>query len=152
MTRSLPVLVLLLCTIAPAAADDADGIVSSITASAMPTYSLDPPPRPVRLDFDFRTNDTTAWLVEEGDFQVQGWIKHDGLLCGTYQLGVRFGMGAPGCLNVNWLGEPQFVTSEVQCNGARVQHMGGDDWDEAGTALKGITCAERVVRCTGSCN
>jgi len=122
-----------------------------VTAAAQPTYTLDSPPRINRLDFDFRIEETRAWLNKDGDFQVNGWIKHVGLLCGTYRMGVRFGIGSPGCLNVNWVTDPYFVTSEYQCNGARVQHNGGDTYAELGEQIGKISCAERVINCTGSC-
>jgi hypothetical protein len=122
-----------------------------VTAPSIPGYSVDSPPAINRLDFDFRLDETRGWLNKDGDFQVTGWIKHGGLLCGTYRMGLRFGIGAPGCLNVKWITETRFVTREVQCNGARMQHLGGDTDTEAGTAVGKITCAERVITCSGSC-
>jgi hypothetical protein len=122
-----------------------------ISAPARKTYSLDARPKPERLDFDFRAGDSHAWINHDGDFQVSGWIKHTGLLCATYRMGVRFGVGSPGCLNVVWITEPRFVTSEVQCNDARVEHIGGDTDPGFGKRLATITCGERVVRCTGNC-
>lgn len=122
-----------------------------VTAATQPTYSLDSPPAINRLDFDFRIEETRGWLNRDGDFQMMGWIKHVGLLCATYRMGVRFGIGSPGCLNVNWLTEPAFVTSQFQCNGARVRHMGGDTSAELGGQIGKISCAERVVTCSGNC-
>jgi hypothetical protein len=122
-----------------------------ISAPAQTTYSLDAKPRPERLDFDFRTGDSHAWINDEGAFQVNGWIKHTGLLCATYRMGVRFGAGSPGCLNVEWIAEPLFVTFERQCNDARVEHSGGAIDTALGERLAAITCGERVVRCTGNC-
>lgn len=132
-------------------AQQSDAIESAISAAAQPTYSLDTPPKPNRLDFDFRADETKAWINRDGDFQVQGWIKHNGLLCGTYGMGLRFGIGAPGCLNVKWLGDPVFVTQQVQCNNARTSHLGGDNSPDFGARVGEITCAERVIRCTGNC-
>lgn len=122
-----------------------------VTAPAQPTYSLSSPPAINRLDFDFRIDEARAWLNDAGDFQVSGWVKHTGLLCATYRTGLRFGVGAPGCLNVNWITDPHFVTSEFQCNGARVQHLGGDTAPDLGSQLGRITCAERVITCSGNC-
>lgn len=122
-----------------------------VTAPAQPTYTLDTPPSVNRLDFDFRIEETRAWLNNDGDFQVSGWVKHLGLLCATYRVGVRFGVGSPGCLNVNWVTGPYFVTSEYQCNSARVQHAGGDTYPELGGQIGKISCAERVINCTGNC-
>ncbi len=122
-----------------------------VSAPAQITYSLDASPKPARLDFDFRVGDSHAWINDDGDFQVSGWIKHTGLLCATYRMGMRFGVGSPGCLNVDWVTEPQFVTIEVQCNDARIEHTGGDTLAGLRERLASISCGERVVRCTGNC-
>ena len=122
-----------------------------VSARAQITYSLDAKPKPERLDFDFRAGDSHAWINDDGNFQVSGWIKHTGLLCATYRMGVRFGVGSPGCLNVKWITEPMFVTAESQCNDARVEHTGGDTDAGLGKRLAMITCVERVVRCVGNC-
>ena len=122
-----------------------------VSAPAQITYSLDARPKPQRLDFDFRAGDSHAWINQDGDFQVNGWIQHTGLLCATYRMGLRFGVGSPGCLNVEWITEPRFVTTNVQCNDARIEHIGGDADPGLGKRLAGITCGERVIRCTGSC-
>ena len=122
-----------------------------ITAQARTTYSLDAQPRINRLDFEFRPSEATAWMNAEGDFHVHGWVQHRSLLCATYRMGMRFGIGAPGCLNVEWISDPIFVTSQYQCNGARVEHDGGDATPKMGEQIAKITCAERVIRCSGSC-
>ena len=124
---------------------------SGLSAQARPTYSLDAKPYINRLDFDFRAGESTAWLTGDGNFHVHGWLRHRGLLCATYTMGVRFGVGAPGCLNVDWISDPVYVTSQYQCNGARVEHEGGDSVPEVGAQIAKVTCAERVVRCKGSC-
>ena len=125
---------------------------SGITAQARRTYSLDAKPHINRLDFDFRAGESSAWLNADGDFHVHGWVAHRGLLCANYRMGMRFGIGAPGCLNVEWMSDPVYVTSQYQCNGAHVEHEGGDDAPEIGAQIEKITCAERVIRCSGSCN
>jgi len=124
---------------------------SGITAPSRRTYSLDANPQINRLDFDFRASESTAWLNIGGDFHLHGWVRHRSLLCATYQMGVRFGIGAPGCLNVEWISEPLYVTSQYQCNNSRVEHDGGDTAPEIGAQIAKITCAERVIRCSGSC-
>lgn len=149
------VAILAACLVFAGAANAADQDLEpgdrGVTAAAQPTYTLDSPPSINRLDFDFRIEETRGWLNKDGDFQVSGWIKHVGLLCGTYRMGMRFGIGSPGCLNVNWVTEPVFVTSEYQCNGARIQHTGGDTSAELGDQIGRISCAERVIKCSGSC-
>lgn len=122
-----------------------------INAQARPTYSLDADPHINRLDFDFRASESTAWLNADGDFHLHGWVPHRSLLCATYKMGVRFGIGAPGCLNVEWISDPVYVTSQVQCNGARVEHDGGGGAPEIGAQIAKISCAERMIRCSGSC-
>ena len=111
---------------------------SGTSAQARPTYSLDAKPRINRLDFDFRTGDSTAWLNADGDFHLQGWVPHRGLLCATDRMGVRFGIGAPGCLNVEWISDPVYVTSHFQCNGARVEHAGGDNVPAIGAQTESL--------------
>jgi hypothetical protein len=124
---------------------------SGITAQARPTYSLDAKPHINRLDFDFPASESIAWLNADGDFHLHGWVRHRSLLCATYRMGVRFGIGAPGCLNVEWITDPVYVTSQFQCNGARVEHDGGGGAPDMGAQIAKITCAERVIRCSGSC-
>jgi hypothetical protein len=153
MKHLVPILAASLLFAGPvnAAEQDLETGDRGVTAPGQPTYTLDSPPSINRLDFDFRIEETKTWLNKDGDFQVNGWVKHLGLLCATYRVGVRFGVGSPGCLNVNWVTEPYFVTSEYQCNSARVQHAGGDTYPELGEQLGKISCAERVINCTGSC-
>lgn len=134
-----------------AAEQQLDSDESGITARARPTYTLDAEPHINRLDFDFRAGEATAWLNADGDFHLHGWAQHRSLLCATYQMGVRFGIGAPGCLNVEWISDPVYVTSQFQCNGARVEHDGGGGAPDIGAQIAKVTCAERVIRCSGSC-
>jgi len=152
MNRIAAILALILLSGTAAAVEQELGTDEfGISAPAQITYSLDARPKPERLDFDFRAGDSHAWINDDGDFQVSGWIKHTGLLCATYRMGVRFGVGSPGCLNVKWITEPMFVTNESQCNDARVEHTGGDTNGGLGKRLATITCVERVVRCSGNC-
>lgn len=124
---------------------------SGITSAPRRTYSLDVRPQINRLDFDFGSRESDAWLNSGGDFQVRDWISHPNLLCATYRLGMRFGVGRPGCQNVRWLSEPAFVTSQTQCNHARVEHAGGDTLPDIGAQIAQISCAEKIIRCSGSC-
>ena len=153
MSRFSAVLLLsaLIASKAWSAEQQLDPDESGVSARARPTYSLDANPHVNRLDFDFRTGESTAWLNADGDFYLQGWVKHRSLVCATYQMGVRFGIGSPGCLNVEWISDPVYVTSQFQCNGARVEHTGGDTLPGIGAQIARISCAERVVRCSGSC-
>jgi hypothetical protein len=102
-----------------------------------------------RKDFNFFG--FKAWVNHEGIWSIDGNVSHKGLLCGTYEVGMRFGAGTEGCNEVKWITTDQYLTSEMQCNNATVNHHGmytekalADHFDE-------ITCAERVIRCTGTC-
>ena len=144
-------LIAFVANLACAAAQQLEQSESGITSSPRRTYSLDARPQIIRLDFDFGSSESSAWLNMAGDFHVQDWISHPNLLCATYQLGLRFGVGRPGCQNVRWLSEAAFVTAQTQCNHARVQHSGGDTVTEAGAQIAQISCAEKITRCSGSC-
>jgi hypothetical protein len=148
---AVALLITLIAGKAWAAQQQLDSDESGLSAPARPTYSLDAKPRINRLDFDFRAGESTAWLNADGDFHLRGWVPHRGLLCATYRMGVRFGIGAPGCLNVEWISDPDYVTSQFQCNGARMEHDGGGGAPDIGAQIAKITCAERVIRCSGSC-
>lgn len=101
---------------------------------------------------NFRFADVSLWLNNDGDWQIEGKIPHRGLQCATYELGVRFGAGDPGCTNVEWLMEEQYVTTQQQCNNSVVQHTGGDLGSFIKTDYARVSCAERYIRCRGVCN
>ena len=101
-------------------------------------------------EFDF--GDTKAWLREDGYWQIEGVISHNSGFCGTYDLGIQFGSGDPGCSNAEWLSGPIFVTQHRQCNGASKLHKGGSISLLAQERFKTITCAQRVIRCSGKCS
>ncbi len=103
-----------------------------------------------REEFDF--GDTKAWLREDGYWQIEGFISHNSGFCGTYELGIQFGSGSPGCSNAEWLSAPMFVTQHRQCNGASKLHKGGNISLLAQERFKTITCAQRVIRCSGKCS
>lgn len=121
----------------------------SKAAAQFPTVTLDGF-KLQRKDFNFF--DTTAWLKRNGEWHIEGNVAHRGLQCATYELGMRFGVGKPDCDNVQWVSETRYITSQAQCNNAEMPHAGTEVDD---TALAGhfdaITCAERVIRCTGNC-
>ena len=106
-------------------------------------------PKAARLDF--RAFDFSGYLLGDGTWQVSSPVTHRGLLCATYEVGVRFGVGSPGCTDVSWLSEPVYVGRQRQCNESTVDHVGGDTTPRLGYQLPYITCVERVVRCTGNC-
>jgi hypothetical protein len=100
---------------------------------------------------DFRFMDYAAWLKRDGTWHIEGPVRHRGLLCGTYELGMRFGVGNPDCTDVKWVSTDSFVTSQTQCNDAEMLHEGTDINAGLTDQFDAITCAERVVRCSGNC-
>ena len=103
-----------------------------------------------RIDFNFGT--VKAWLRDDGQWKIEGDVTHRSGLCGSYQLGIQFGTGSPGCANVRWLSAPKFATKRLQCNGAGVFHSGGDYSFIAKQSFDEINCAQRVIKCKGKCN
>jgi hypothetical protein len=145
--RSGSLAVLLLSLVARGAHAD-ETTTRSVQARAYPAAQAGAV-GPARLDFLF--GDTRGWLDSDGTWSVSADVTHRGLLCATYELGVRFGSGEPDCTNVRWLGAVRYVTAERQCNNATVRQSGGDKQPELASDFGRITCAERVIRCTGNC-
>ena len=101
--------------------------------------------------WDFTFDDGRALLRKDGTWQVEALIGHSGLRCGTYRLGVRFGAGKPGCLDVTWLNELFFATHLKHCNNADRPHQGSGFDALLSDEFARVTCAERVIKCTGLC-
>ena len=131
-----------------------DGDISSMKALKAPARSgmeWDLDGNLTKIEFKF--DDGSAWLRSNGEWYVQTDVRHNRLRCATYQLGVRFGHGTPACVNVEWLTEPQYVTTEKQCNSATRPHAGGDQNPALAPEFERITCAERLIRCIdGACD
>lgn len=100
---------------------------------------------------DFRFFGFTAWLKRGGEWHIEGPVRHNGMLCGTYEAGMRFGIGKPDCTDVQWVSGVRYVTSQSQCNGAEMIHSGTEIDESLAGQFDAITCAEQVVRCTGNC-
>ncbi len=100
---------------------------------------------------DFRFGGYTAWLKRGGEWHIEGSVRHRGLLCGTYEVGMRFGIGKPDCTDVKWVSGDSYVTSQYQCNDAEMPHAGTNIDAALADQFDAITCAERVVRCSGNC-
>jgi len=105
--------------------------------------------KPELLNFNFGGG--KASLNPKGEWTVETSVSHRGLLCGEYSVGVRFGIGKPGCSKVVWLTDVDYVTNLRQCNNARLFHSGGDVQPRLAGSFAEISCAERVIRCTGVC-
>ncbi len=100
---------------------------------------------------NFRFGEFTGWLKRDGTWHIEGPVRHRGLLCGTYEVGMRFGVSKMECTDVQWISGVTFVTSEYQCNDAERPHSGTEIDDSLAGQFEGITCAERVIRCSGTC-
>ena len=143
-------------TLSPATAfaqedDDIDPRFGRRNAPAVPSLSFEKGDPINRKDFDFGRNVGKAWLAERGELRIETWIQHRGLLCATYEVGIRFGRGEPACTDVDWLAPVHWLTSRRQCNNAAVQHTGVDTDEHMVAVFDQVTCAQRVVRCTGNC-
>ncbi len=104
---------------------------------------------PQKLDFKF--DNAVAWLKENGEFNVEAEIKHSGLLCGDYEVGIHFGIGGPACANVSWIGEPYYISHKKQCNNAWMVHSGSGVVAEIKDDFAQISCAQLLIKCTGKC-
>jgi hypothetical protein len=100
---------------------------------------------------DFRLGGFTAWLKRGGEWHVEGPVRHRGMLCGAYEVGMRFGIGKPDCTAVQWVSNDTYVTSQTQCNEAEMLHSGNEIDAALAEHFDAITCAERVIRCSGNC-
>ena len=100
----------------------------------------------------FRFPYSTSTLKQNGDISIDGAVTHKGLLCADYEVGLRFGKGsgAGACADVEWLTSDEYVWSQSLCNNASMpyQTVGHVDLQEA---FDQITCAERILRCSGNC-
>jgi hypothetical protein len=139
---------------APAQEPGDDNVSKGTTAVARPAPIFLPDGTPERFDFSFgdsKEGEFKAWLRHKGGWEIDGWVQHAGLACATYRVGVRFGAGAPGCTDVQWLTDVSYVTGQRQCNNASQRHIGGDINFSLGKDFARVTCAERVISCRGQC-
>ncbi len=141
------VLFLIACIGSPAPVDA--GEVRKLATEPRRSNDVGGDRSPARLDFHY--GDITAWLLEDGNWHIEGNIQHRGAFCGQYELGIQFGTGSPGCANVEWLGPPVYVTNRRHCNSALLHHAGGDLDYQAAEAFDRINCAQRLIRCSGNC-
>ncbi|WP_455209919.1 hypothetical protein [Kaarinaea lacus] len=124
--------------------------VKKISAVAKKPPLVLPKDQP-QLDFVFdKASDLKAWLRDNGDFLLEGYIRHNHFRCGTYQLGIQFGIG-DGCVNVEWLATPVFVSRHRQCNQAVLHHDGTGNVPEAAAKFSEVTCAQLHIKCDGVC-
>ncbi len=103
-----------------------------------------------KSEFDF--GEAKAILRGDGEWFIEGMVKHNRVRCATYRLGIRFGVGSKGCANVEWIAEPIYASSRKQCNSAILNHSGGNIMPELSADFEKITCAQKVIKCSGVCN
>lgn len=109
------------------------------------------PSDPKQLDFVFdKSSDMKAWIRENGDLFIEGFIRHNHFRCGTYQLGIQFGKG-DACANVEWFSEPVYVSHKRQCNQAVLHHDGYQNDPKVVAKFNEITCAQLFIKCEGVC-
>lgn len=123
--------------------------ITRISAIAKKPSVILPNDKP-KLEFDF--SGFKATLRSNGEMSVEGAVSHSRIRCANYAVGLRFGHGNPACTNVEWLTEDVYLTSKRHCNSARLEHSGFMVNETIGARVGEITCAQRVLRCTGACD
>ena len=100
---------------------------------------------------NFKYANAKAILRQSGDIIIEGNVTHKGLRCATYSGGIRFGKGNPGCVDVTWITDPIYLTSQKQCNNAILPHSGADMDSSAAKHFDEITCGQFLLKCEGNC-
>ena len=132
-----------------AVASDPDVPVAGRTTIARQAAEWNSDGKPVKLDFDF--GDFKAWARRDGSWNAEGTVQHRGFRCATYTLLLRVGHGNPGCADVRWFREPVPVASTQVCNNAPGILSGGNLEFRDAARFDEITCAERIISCSGTC-
>jgi hypothetical protein len=141
---------LVACLVSLSAQGQSDSnIISRSSAEARRSLEFIPPQEAQKVEFDF--GQTKAWLRSDGSFGIEGTAGHSGLRCGNYMLGIRFGVGSPGCTDVQWLGGPRVGAGKKQCNNGTVQLSAGGNEKQLADNYAKVTCAERLLFCDGNC-
>jgi hypothetical protein len=159
MKNKLPILITFLCFSVIHQAASAENPLAashetvkriSVTASK-PSFQLPGDPKAINFIFD-KASEKQGWLKLNGEWHVQGWVTHNHLRCATYSLGMRFGKGEGGCMNVEWLTTPLYVTHKKQCNQTTIHHKGGSITPEIAPLFNEVTCGQLLIKCEGVCN
>jgi hypothetical protein len=103
------------------------------------------------LQKNFNFPASKGQLKKNGEWVVEGSLVHKGLLCADYEVGVRFGIAKEGCTDVEWVSTDQYATSQSLCNNAKIPYRAVMQEPELEASFDKITCAERIIRCTGTC-
>jgi hypothetical protein len=147
--KSCLALILPLCALCVWGSAGAETLKKITAVAKKPPLVL--PNDPLQLDFVFdKAADLKAWLRDNGDFLLEGYIRHNHFRCGTYELGIRFGKG-DGCVNVEWLSQPVYISRQRQCNQAVLHHDGAANVPELSGKLDEVTCAQLSIKCDGVC-
>lgn len=118
-----------------------------IRSEAQARRSIVGPEAPgARLDFSFNSGETRVWLYGNGEWQVRGELWHRAWRCVQYEIAIRFGVGAEGCTDVRWLGEPVGILTERQCHQTKTPYASGERQPMLVPEFDSITCAQRVIR------
>ena len=99
----------------------------------------------------FQKQGIQGWLDETGAWHISGEVHHGRLRCATYETGIQPGRGNPGCSNVEWLTDIEYVTRMRHCNSAKRLHVGEGRFSGMENRLEGASCVRVVVRCEGAC-
>jgi len=127
---------------------DRDG-VRRTSAPARASLEFRTPDQPRQLDFDFGTGQ--GWLRSDGSYQLKASVQHTGLLCATYAVGLRFGVGPEGCENPASWTSPQILSTRRLCNNAPAVFEGNGQDPSVVANFDGIKCAQLLIRCDGNC-
>ena len=119
------------------------------TATIKPNSSWGQPAGAEKIIFNFSEGE--VWLRSNGEWKMEAVVRHSGVLCGSYRAGLQFGIGKPGCTNVEWINEPLFALPKRHCNSAIIKHRAFEQSPDIVDRFNKISCARRIIKCTGNC-
>ena len=99
----------------------------------------------------FQKQGMQGWLDETAAWHISGEVHHGRLRCATYETGLQLGRGNPGCSNVEWLTDVEYVTRMRQCNNVTRLHVGDGRFSGMASRLEEVSCVRVAVRCEGAC-
>jgi hypothetical protein len=99
----------------------------------------------------FQKQGIQGWLDETAAWHISGEVHHGRLRCATYETGLQLGRGNPGCSNVEWLTDVEYVTRMRHCNNVTRLHVGEGRFSGIASRLEEVSCVRVAVRCEGTC-
>ncbi len=99
----------------------------------------------------FQIQGTQGWLDATAAWHISGEVHHGRLRCATYETGLQLGRGNPGCSNVEWLTDVEYVTRMRHCNNVTRLHVGDGRFSDMASRLEEVSCVRVAVRCEGAC-